>query len=376
MASSSDDPTDLISFFTPEELWEDLIEDWPNQKGKPHARRLILSGVPSAQTQAELWRAALVDGGSEDETSYEAAASAAATLRERLEWDWDGNVRRSQPRLDELAVVTADVPRTLPEKQRAGELDAAALTKVLDAFVASGVELEKLLEEGASEQGSSGYTQGLADVAAWLLMHGLPPWQAYAVLHAQQKRPLLRSVMALDQNCWNALCDCFEAHLKSGACGEVGRSLSAHLEGCGLVPFFFLPEWLVALWTRSLSDGAARSAWNLLLVDGELCFLLAAPLGVLCAIASKLMSCRDLVEARNTCRDAPKELSVEEFQSAALGVALDNGLLQRHMAQWVPDVPAAPRPAQEAIEGDASIPPPPPEGFVGVYPRVHLADVD
>ena len=176
MASSSDDPTDLISFFTPEELWEDLIEDWPNQKGKPHARRLILSGVPSAQTQAELWRAALVDGGSEDETSYEAAASAAATLRERLEWDWDGNVRRSQPRLDELAVVTADVPRTLPEKQRAGELDAAALTKVLDAFVASGVELEKLLEEGASEQGSSGYTQGLADVAAWLLMHGLPPW--------------------------------------------------------------------------------------------------------------------------------------------------------------------------------------------------------
>ena len=45
MASSSDDPTDLISFFTPEELWEDLIEDWPNQKGKPHARHVRCTGM-------------------------------------------------------------------------------------------------------------------------------------------------------------------------------------------------------------------------------------------------------------------------------------------------------------------------------------------
>ena len=273
-------------------------------------------------------------------------------------------------------MVTADVPRTLPEKQRAGELDAAALTKVLDAFVASGVELEKLLEEGASEQGSSGYTQGLADVAAWLLMHGLPPWQAYAVLHAQQKRPLLRSVMALDQNCWNALCDCFEAHLKSGACGEVGRSLSAHLEGCGLVPFFFLPEWLVALWTRSLSDGAARSAWNLLLVDGELCFLLAAPLGVLCAIASKLMSCRDLVERAQYLPGRAKRAERGGVPIGGIGrgarqwlVATAHGAVGAGCTGRTAPCTGGDRRRRVYTAAAAG-------GFVGVYPRVHLADVD
>ena len=97
MASSSDDPTDLISFFTPEELWEDLIEDWPNQKGKPRTPAHPLWRAFRDKRKQNCGAAALVDGGSEDETSYEAAASAAATLRERLEWDWDGNVRRSQP---------------------------------------------------------------------------------------------------------------------------------------------------------------------------------------------------------------------------------------------------------------------------------------
>ena len=31
-AMADDDPTDLISFFTPEELWEDLIADWPRMQ--------------------------------------------------------------------------------------------------------------------------------------------------------------------------------------------------------------------------------------------------------------------------------------------------------------------------------------------------------
>ena len=86
MASSSDDPTDLISFFTPEELWEDLIEDWPNQKGKPHARRLILSGcLPHKRKQncsarrssTAAQRTKLLRGGRVGRRN----------LRERLEWD-------------------------------------------------------------------------------------------------------------------------------------------------------------------------------------------------------------------------------------------------------------------------------------------------
>lgn len=115
------------------------------------------------------------------------------------------SLRRSDPQLDDLAVITADIPRTLPELQRSGQLSAADLQGVLDAYVAScrasGSNGGSGVGVGSGGSGgvSGGYTQGMADVGAWLLRNGLRPSEAYSCLHALCRRPLLRSIMGLEQ---------------------------------------------------------------------------------------------------------------------------------------------------------------------------------
>lgn len=325
------EPPDLLSF-TAEEDWQRALGAWQSVRGTGEAKTLVLAGVPP-QLQAQLWHTALVDSGSEDEASFERAAAAASSLRERLDWDWDGSLRRAQPRLDELAVVSADVPRTLPDAQRGGALDAAQLQRLLDAFVAShmGADVAPAPSSGggSSCRQGQGYTQGMADVAAWLLMHGMPPWQAFACLHSLVRRPLLRALMGLDQGCWDALSSVYMAHLR-----KAKPELAAHLEALGLAPFFFLPEWLVALWTRSLPKVAAELAWNMLLVEGDGFLVVQCALGVTMAIAPKLLLASDLANCRDVCRDAPRSLSVESFRRHALGCVLEPSLL-RPLAPWV-----------------------------------------
>ena len=41
-------------------------------------------------------------------------------------------------------------------------------------------------------------------------------------------------------------------------------ALQAHLEGLGLLPEMYLPEWLLPLWSRTLSPPLTALVWNLL----------------------------------------------------------------------------------------------------------------
>lgn len=326
------DGGDLLSF-TAEEEWGQVLGQWSTLRSTPQVRRLILAGVP-ATMQARMWHVALVQGGREDEASFERASATARELRERLEWDWDGSLRKAQPQLDDLMVVTADVPRTMPDAQRQGTLDAAQLTRLLDAFIASQAGADNG-GHGGSQQSGSGYTQGMADVAARLLKYQLPTWQVYACLHAFTRRTLLRAVMGLDHACWDALGTVYTTHLK-----RAHPSLAAHLEAVGMMPFFFLPEWLVALWTRSLAPDAAALAWNLLLVEGDAFFCLSCAVGVSCAIAPDLLACDDLAECRDICRDAPRCLSLDDFKQAALSNRELDPALMLPLAPWDEAKPA------------------------------------
>ena len=319
---------DLLSF-SPEEEWEQVLPRWHSIKSTPQAQRLVLAGVPK-KVRAKLWCVALTQpAGAEDEASFGRAAAAAGELRDRLAWDWDGSLRKAQPHLDDLMVISADVPRTAPESQRRGTLDGAELQALLDAFVAS-----QLNAEGTSSGG--GYTQGMADVGAWLLMHRLPAWQAYASLHALTRRPLLRAVMNLDQSCWDALGRVYTAVL-----ARASPPLAAHFAHVGLMPFFFLPEWLVALWTRSLPPEAAALAWNLLLTEGDGFFCVSCTVGVTVAIGPMLLGCDDLAGCRGICKDAPRTLSVEAFKEAALACRDLNPAAMRPLAPWLDEAKPA-----------------------------------
>lgn len=328
LISFDDEPLDQLV------LWQQqILPQWEAQRKTAKVRRHVLEGDVPTELICTYWRTAL-GSTAEDEAGFEAASNSATSLRERLEYDWDGSLRRSDPQLDDLAVIAADVPRTLPDRQRDGTLDAAALQAVLDAYVASArggsssqVDVSRSGGGSSSAESHDGYSQGMADVGAWLLRNGLSPRQGYGCLHALSRRRLIRSIMGLEQACWGAVCAVYEAHL-----GRHSPLLLSHLGSVGLQPFFFLPEWLVALWCRSLTDECCTLAWNLLMLDCDR-FLLGSSLGVTLALGPLLMQCTDLPSCRDVLRDGPRGMSLESFRDAATQL-LEPALLQP-LAAWM-----------------------------------------
>ena len=59
-------------------------------------------------------------------------------------------------------------------------------------------------------------------------------------------------------------CDVFERHL----CSSLPK-LAEHLTVLGLRPEFYLTEWLVPLWCRSLCPEASALTLNMLLLEGD-----------------------------------------------------------------------------------------------------------
>jgi len=298
----SDDPVLNV-----EDEWRKrILPDWQNKQHDQRVHHLVHLGVPSA-VQGELWFTGLSP--SDDESSFERAADKANSLRRSMEWDWDGSRKKALP-WSELLIVTADVPRTWPDEQRTGELNAAALEQTLDALVASAVD-------GDGSGRRRGYVQGLADVAAVLLMHGQPPWQAFGCLRALSSRPLLQPLLALDAKLWEAIGHSFTLHLEHNL-----PQLSAHFDELGLLPSFYLPEWLVPLWCRSLAPEATVLVLNLILIEGDLSLLRAA-LAVVSALAPQLLVCDDLSDCRRLLASGCRTLSVSTFRACLLSCAVE-----------------------------------------------------
>lgn len=351
---------DLISFGdasaraprTAEDHWRHSILPRWHARGSDDAevRHLVLAGVPAA-VQAELWWTFLGAPAAAATTHYHSILADVSRMRERLTFDIDGRLRRAQPALADLETVTADVPRTLPDHQRRGDFDGAALQGVLDAIVVAAAADN---ERGTA---SCGYVQGLADVGAVFLLYAQPPARAFGCLRALCARPLLRRLFALDADAWSAVGSVFEAHVRSSL-----PELSAHLDALGLRPEFYLTEWLVPLWCRSLCLEAAALTLNLLLLEGDLLVLRAA-LGVISALAPALQACEDVCEGRALCSSGPKRLSVSQYRACLSRVALEPHLLR----PLAPYVTAAPDDHEQAAAAAAARPPPPPTQDPSVF---------
>mmetsp|Transcript_40038 Transcript_40038/g.105849 ORF Transcript_40038/g.105849 Transcript_40038/m.105849 type:complete len:353 (+) Transcript_40038:143-1201(+) len=310
-----------------EEEWlTKILPAWKEMSGNARVRHLVHLGVPHA-VQGSLWWIALSPA--EDETSFERAAAQSCRLREVLEFDWDGSRRKSEPLLEDLRTVSADVPRTFAEAQRLGTLDAEQLKRTLDAIVA-GAGLDAT-GKGCSAR-AHGYVQGIADVVAIFLMHGQPPWQAYGCLRALSSQPLLQPLLALDSALWEALGGVFAQHL-----GKNLPELAAHLDELGLVPSFYLPEWLVPLWCRTLCPEASALVLNLILIEGSLSLLRVA-LGVVSALSTHLLELDCLSDCRSLLSTGPRELSISTFRACVMSCAVEPRLC-RPLEPWLEDSP-------------------------------------
>ena len=314
---------------SPEDHWRTvLLPHWQERCNEAETRFHVLAGVPRA-VQANLWWVSLVR---HDLTSveewYRVAVDKAASWRARLASGRDGRPQARDPCMEDLLTIAADVPRTFIEQQQRGALDAAALTHVLDAVVAADHD-----DVAAGNRPGCGYVQGMADVAAVLLLYEQAPCQAFGCLRSLSMRPLCRPILLLDMDLWSALGDVFERHL----CSSLPK-LAEHLTVLGLRPEFYLTEWLVPLWCRSLCPEASALTLNMLMLEGDL-FLLRAALGVVSALEPGLLACDDLSDCRALCSSGPRALSISEYRACIMRVALESHLLQP-LAPWFEGVGA------------------------------------
>ena len=249
-------------------------------------------------TNAERWHAALARPLGFDEPQYHKARSQAEQLRERLEFDWNGELRRARRALcADLDTIAADVPRTFSEKQASGALDAANLDALLGALAVSSAADAELLDCR-----ELGYTQGMNYIAAFLLLNQMEAWRAFGCVRALQRRPFSRILMSLEAEAWRALSLAFALHLD-----EALPQLGAHLKRVGLEPEMFLSEWMVPLFTRSLSLDAAAAVWDLFVREGE-AILLRVASALARALEPMLLSSTDLAFCRSVMSQEPRRV--------------------------------------------------------------------
>jgi hypothetical protein len=167
----------------------------------PHTERLLRGVHPEAVAKVLL---ALMQLDDRDESGLDAAAASAAHIRSQLVDDSSAesvSMREAKPEMcGDLDVILNDIPRTWLDWQietvgESGRFSAEDLRVILDAQVCA----------AESDLGAVGYSQGMADLAAWLLMRPLSRTAAYSALRRFSSLPLLRLCWRLDLDEWDAL---------------------------------------------------------------------------------------------------------------------------------------------------------------------------
>jgi hypothetical protein len=312
----------------------------------PHTERLLRGVHPEAVAKVLL---ALMQLDDRDESGLDAAAASAAHIRSQLVDDSSAesvSMREAKPEMcGDLDVILNDIPRTWLDWQietvgESGRFSAEDLRVILDAQVCA----------AESDLGAVGYSQGMADLAAWLLMRPLSRTAAYSALRRFSSLPLLRLCWRLDLDEWDALgaaaralpciCRCITRALNPTSlpvartlpispAGELHTALirrdrpvvAAHLDRIGISAAIYLPEWLMPIWCRSLSEECVAVVFSLMLLEGDAVILLVASAVIAC-IEAELLATRDIAVARKLMSDAPQRISLPALVGALAACTL------------------------------------------------------
>jgi len=312
----------------------------------PHTERLLRGVHPEAVAKVLL---ALMQLDDCDESGLDAAAASAAHIRSQLVDDSSAesvSMREAKPEMcGDLDVILNDIPRTWLDWQietvgESGRFSAEDLRVILDAQVCA----------AESDLGAVGYSQGMADLAAWLLMRPLSRTAAYSALRRFSSLPLLRLCWRLDLDEWDALgaaaralpciCRCITRALNPTSlpvartlpispAGELHTALirrdrpvvAAHLDRIGISAAIYLPEWLMPIWCRSLSEECVAVVFSLMLLEGDAVILLVASAVIAC-IEAELLATRDIAVARKLMSDAPQRISLPALVGALAACTL------------------------------------------------------
>ena len=97
--------------------------------------------------------------------------------------------------------------------------------------------------------------------------------------------------------------------------------VAAHLDRIGISAAIYLPEWLMPIWCRSLSEECVAVVFSLMLLEGDAVILLVASAVIAC-IEAELLATRDIAVARKLMSDAPQRISLPALVGALAACTL------------------------------------------------------
>ncbi|XP_012694519.2 TBC1 domain family member 16 [Clupea harengus] len=148
-------------------------------------------------------------------------------------------------------------------------------------------KLFRVLTAYAKYNPQIGYSQGMACIAAVLLMHLSEEEAFWALVVLLQKPKYLSELFDLSSEKIQHQVAVFQLLLKHRRC-----SLSRHMENCGVMPLYYAMPWFLALFTCLPCWDSVLAVWDLIMLQG-MTGVFRAALAVLSLLEPRLMALTD-----------------------------------------------------------------------------------
>eukprot|EP01104_Vermistella_antarctica_P003720 TRINITY_DN1398_c0_g1_i2.p1 TRINITY_DN1398_c0_g1~~TRINITY_DN1398_c0_g1_i2.p1 ORF type:complete len:741 (-),score=152.37 TRINITY_DN1398_c0_g1_i2:114-2336(-) len=164
-------------------------------------------------------------------------------------------------------------------------LDLARTYPNLQIFRSDGPfyeQLQEILEAYVCYRPDIGYVQGMSYLAAMLLLY-LEPYHAFEALSNVLCKPFLLSFYRMDTDDIHRYCRMHDIAME-----EQIPDLYRHFQNLGIRTEFYLIEWVLTLYSKSLPMDIASCVWDLYFTYGEP-FVIRTALGILVYFKDEFM---------------------------------------------------------------------------------------
>eukprot|EP01059_Diplonema_ambulator_P028447 TRINITY_DN4723_c0_g1_i2.p1 TRINITY_DN4723_c0_g1~~TRINITY_DN4723_c0_g1_i2.p1 ORF type:complete len:347 (+),score=69.64 TRINITY_DN4723_c0_g1_i2:354-1394(+) len=239
--------------------WEnDIFPQWDGVKDSKRVRKLWLEGVPE-KVRADLWRLAIGNSLQITPDLYNIFRQRGVAVREAMR---KGIARTAEEEAEQTALesIDIDLPRTFPSFQffQEGPL-MESLASILEAYVQYRPDV--------------GYAQGMSYVVAMMLLHMNADDVFISLANLLHQSHLLSFFRVVPQEIGVYL------RVYDLAFSDALPALYSHFTSIGLHPQFYVYDWFITVFSKSLPINIACCIWDLFLMHP--CWLYKSALGLL-----------------------------------------------------------------------------------------------
>eukprot|EP00744_Colponema_vietnamica_P014561 GILI01020380.1.p1 GENE.GILI01020380.1~~GILI01020380.1.p1 ORF type:complete len:520 (-),score=164.70 GILI01020380.1:443-1972(-) len=234
-------------------IWlTDILPHWEKLRNSKQVQKLVLSGIPSS-VRGRVWVKAIGNALHITPDLHQLLSARAKEAKK------DGDVITN---CNNAEMIGLDLHRTFPK------------LKIFQQDGPLASHLKEVLETYAYYRPDLGYVQGMAYLAAMLLLY-MDSYNAFVSIANLLNRPAFIAFFRFDMVLVQVYFKLFERLLDDHV-----PAVARYFKAIQLTPDMYLVEWLYTLYGRSLPLEVASRVWDCFLLEGEV-FMFKTALGLL-----------------------------------------------------------------------------------------------